>query len=142
MFWTTLLGFKHFLLAEAQTFLQPNQTLLNTVVKAVNYSDTGVTVLLDNGRVLTADHALVTFSVGVLQHDDVLFHPPLPSWKLEAIESMKMATYTKIFLVFDHKFWHDTQVGSIVWLYKYEYSLTARLQMGLYAHPHQREYLE
>lgn len=95
---------------EAATFLQPNQTLLNTIVKSVNYSDTGVSVLLDNGEVLTAEHALVTFSVGVLQHDDVLFHPRLPNWKLEAIESMKMATYTKIFLVFERKFWHETQV--------------------------------
>ncbi|KAF8316790.1 amine oxidase [Clavulina sp. PMI_390] len=114
-------GFKHFLLEEAASFLKSNQTLLSSTVKAINYTGSGVAVLLSDGNVLTADQALVTFSVGVLQHDDVLFHPPLPSWKVEAIESMKMATYTKIFLVFDEKFWHDTQ-------------------MGLYAHPHKRGY--
>lgn len=29
-------------------------------------------------------------SLGVLQHDDVAFEPPLPMWKKEAIHSMNM----------------------------------------------------
>lgn len=53
----------------------------------------------------------VTFSLGVLQHDDVVFNPPLPSWKKEAIQSMTMTTYTKIFLQFPSKFWFDNEMG-------------------------------
>ena len=31
-------------------------------------------------------------SLGVLQHDDVRFEPPLPMWKREAIHSMTMVS--------------------------------------------------
>ena len=114
-FWNDLifkfgLGFNKFVIREAELFLQPSQTLLNTVVKSINYTDAGVTVLTTDGYQLTADHALVTFSVGVLQHNDVVFYPPLPDWKREAILSMRMAIYTKIFLVFDHKWWDGSEV--------------------------------
>ena len=47
-------------------------------------------VTLLNGSELSADYALTTFSLGVLQHDDVAFEPELPSWKQEAIHSMAM----------------------------------------------------
>lgn len=86
--------------------------MLKATVNRVNYTDSGVTLHLANGKTLTADHLLVTVSVGVLQHEeDLAFNPPLPSWKHEAIETMKMATYTKIFLKFDRKWWDDTEVG-------------------------------
>ena len=39
---------------------------------------------------IEADYALVTFSVGVLQNDDVAFDPVLPDWKQEAIQSINM----------------------------------------------------
>ncbi|KAF8316776.1 amine oxidase [Clavulina sp. PMI_390] len=114
-------GYKHILLSEAASFLKPTQTLLNATVANISYSASGVTVYLVDGTQLTADHALVTFSVGVLQHTDVVFQPPFPAWKWEAIVSMKMATYTKIFLVFPEKFWSSSE-------------------MGLYADPHKRGY--
>ncbi|TDL27142.1 amine oxidase [Rickenella mellea] len=104
-------GFKTFIQAEGAEFLKPSQVLLNSTVKSVSYSTSGVTVTLTNGKNLTADYALCTFSVGVLQNDDVVFHPSLPDWKQEAIQSMVMATYTKIFLQFPHKFWFDTEMG-------------------------------
>ena len=53
---------------------------------------------------------MCTFSLGVLQNDVVVFDPPLPSWKREAIDTFQMGTYTKIFLQFPHAFWpQDTQ---------------------------------
>lgn len=105
------IGYKHFLLAEAATFLKPaEQVSLSSTVKNITHTSSGVTVYLTDGTALTADHALVTFSVGVLQHQDVTFHPSLPAWKTEAIASMKMATYTKIFLIFPEKFWHSSEV--------------------------------
>jgi len=58
---------------------------------------------------LSADYALVTFSLGVLQHDDVHFEPALPHWKEEAIHGMAMGAYTKIYLQFSQKFWFDTE---------------------------------
>lgn len=82
----------------------------NATVKNVAYSGSGVEVTLVDGTVLTADYALYvtsiipmrtrlipyifpyrcTFSLGVLQNDDVTFLPALPEWKQEAIQSMTM----------------------------------------------------
>jgi len=70
-------------------------------------------VSLADGTSLSADYALVTFSLGVLQHDDVLFEPALPRWKSEAIHGMVMGTYTKIYLQFPERFWFDTEVPGI-----------------------------
>jgi len=71
-------GFKTIIQAEAQTFLKPSQVLLNSTVKSIHHSDKGVTVTLSNGKAISADFALCTFSLGVLQNDDVSFEPSLP----------------------------------------------------------------
>ncbi|KAH9856275.1 amine oxidase [Lenzites betulinus] len=104
-------GFHTFIEAEAAEFLQPSQLRLNSTVKKITHSSSGVTVELVSGEKLHADYALCTFSLGVLQHDDVVFEPALPDWKQEAIQSMDMATYTKIFLQFPKKFWFDTEMA-------------------------------
>ncbi|KAG1850531.1 hypothetical protein C8R48DRAFT_727486 [Suillus tomentosus] len=104
-------GFKTIIQAEAADFLQPVQVSLNSVVTTIAYSGDGVTVTLKNGTSLTADYVLCTFSIGVLQYGDIAFKPTLPSWKIEAIQSMVMATYTKIFLQFNEKFWFDTEMA-------------------------------
>ncbi|KAG0694711.1 hypothetical protein DFH29DRAFT_815023 [Suillus ampliporus] len=104
-------GFKTIVQAEAAEFLQPNQVSLNSVVSSIEYSENGATVTLANGTTLTSDYVLCTFSIGVLQYGDVAFKPALPSWKIEAIQSMVMATYTKIFLQFEENFWFDTEMA-------------------------------
>ncbi|TFY63914.1 hypothetical protein EVJ58_g2955 [Rhodofomes roseus] len=104
-------GFKYFIQAEAAEFLRPDQLLLNSTVTNITYSSDGVNVTLTDGTVLLADYVLCTFSLGVLQNDDVTFEPALPDWKQEAIQSMTMATYTKIFFQFPEDFWFETQMG-------------------------------
>lgn len=83
-------GFKHFIQAEAAEFLQPDQLMLNLTVTDIAYSSEGVNVTLADGSMLVADYVLCTFSLGVLQNDDVTFVPSLPDWKQEAIQSMTM----------------------------------------------------
>ncbi|KAI6038887.1 hypothetical protein EDC04DRAFT_2603576 [Pisolithus marmoratus] len=84
--------------AEAATFLNTSQVLFNQAVTTIQYNQSGVTVQTRNltndtsGYTLTADHVLVTFSVGVLQGTDVTFEPALPDWKREAISSIEMAS--------------------------------------------------
>ncbi|KAA1477125.1 amine oxidase [Dentipellis sp. KUC8613] len=114
-------GFGVILQAEAAEFLAEEQVLLNTTVKTIKYSRDGVSVMFSDGTTLSADYALVTFSLGVLQNDDVRFEPVLPDWKMEAIHGMTMGTYTKIFLQFPKKFWFDT-----------EYALYADEERGRY----------
>ena len=83
-------GFKTFIQKEAASFLKPSQVLLNATVTTISYTNDGVIVTLADGRKLTADYAICTFSVGVLQNDDVTFEPELPDWKMEAIQSITM----------------------------------------------------
>ncbi|KAG6844510.1 hypothetical protein H0H87_006335 [Tephrocybe sp. NHM501043] len=110
-------GFKAFIQEEAKEFLKPGQLLLNSTVKTVSWSSSGIKAGLKDGSFISADYALCTFSLGVLQNDDVQFVPRLPAYKAEAIESMKMATYTKIFLKFPKKFWFGTEVIAQLALY-------------------------
>ncbi|KAF9480663.1 amine oxidase [Pholiota conissans] len=104
-------GFKTIIQREAAEFLKPTQTKLNATVKTISYSKSGVTVTLESGEKISGDYGLCTFSLGVLQNDDVQFKPELPDFKQEAIQSMVMATYTKIFLKFPSKFWFDTEMA-------------------------------
>ncbi|KAF9529043.1 amine oxidase [Crepidotus variabilis] len=104
-------GFKTLIQKEAAEFLKPNQIVYNSTIKKIQYTDHGATVTLANGLTYTGEYALCTFSLGVLQHDDVTFEPSLPEYKKEAISSMVMATYTKIFLQFPKKFWFNTEMG-------------------------------
>ena len=83
-------GFKTLVRAEAASFLRPHQLRLNATVATIRTSADNVTVVLQDGQELRADYGLCTFSLGVLQHDDVWFEPPLPAWKQEAIHSMSM----------------------------------------------------
>ena len=66
--------------------------MLSTTVKTIAYSGEGVTVTLTDGKTLKADYALVSFSLGVLQNDDVTWKPKLPAWKEEAVQSMSMVS--------------------------------------------------
>ncbi|KAI1827420.1 amine oxidase [Xylaria intraflava] len=105
-------GFNTFIIGEAKEFLKENdpRLLLNTTVKAVAYGPQGVNVTFEDGGCIEAEHAIATFSIGVLQNDAVAFTPELPRWKREAIEQFQMGTYTKIFYQFNETFWDvDTQ---------------------------------
>ncbi|KAF8527029.1 amine oxidase [Hysterangium stoloniferum] len=104
-------GFKTIAQAEALTFLNQSDSrvLLGHTVTNIKYTSTGVTIQTKGGPTIEADFAICTFSVGVLQNDDVSFSPSLPDWKQEAIQGMNMAIYTKIFLVFNTTFWSPTQ---------------------------------
>lgn len=107
-------GFSTFIQGEAAEFLSGDndpRLRLSTVVKSIDYSDDNtVTVELEDGDCIEAQHVICTFSVGVLQNDVVDFKPSLPRWKREAIELFQMGTYTKIFMQFNETFWDgDTQ---------------------------------
>jgi polyamine oxidase len=71
-------GFKSLIQLEAAEFLKPQQSMLNATVKTISHSKDGVTVTLRDGHKLTADYVLCTFSLGVLQNDDIAFTPTLP----------------------------------------------------------------
>ncbi|KAL1740880.1 amine oxidase [Schizophyllum fasciatum] len=123
-------GFKHFIQAEAATFLQPHQIVYNATVSSVDWSAPSrrlsdgstyapreaappIIVTLANGTKLDADYVICTFSLGVLQNEDVGWVPGLPEWKREAIAAFTMTTYTKVFVQFagEDRFWFDTEMA-------------------------------
>lgn len=101
-------GFNAFIIGEANTFLQPNDSRLhlNTVINNVSYTNDDVTAYTANNTCIRAQHAICTFSLGVLQNSlaglaPVTFEPDFPNWKQAAIAEFDMGIYTKIFLQFD-----------------------------------------
>ncbi|GEP25815.1 FAD-dependent oxidoreductase [Cryobacterium levicorallinum] len=79
---------------------------LEHVVTHVRWSSTVVTVTTDHG-ILTADTAVVTVPVGVLQSPEFTIEPPLPEPNVGALGRLTMNAFEKIFLRFPTKFWDD-----------------------------------
>ena len=51
-------------------------------------------------------HTIIsTVSIGVLKNEIIEFSPPLPDWKVEAIDQFDMAIYNKVFVKFKDSFW-------------------------------------
>lgn len=103
-------GHNTWIKGEASTFLDEDdpRLLLNTIVSNIEYSDDGVEVTMEDGSCVSADYAVCTFSLGVLQHESAVdFDPPLPDWKKTSIDMFNLGTYTKIFMQFSERFWPD-----------------------------------
>ncbi|KAI8582496.1 hypothetical protein K450DRAFT_206140 [Umbelopsis ramanniana AG] len=104
-------GFKYIFIQEANQFLKKHdpRLILNTTVKNIKYSDNGVTITAKDGHKIEADYAISTFSLGVLQHNDVTWSPKLPEWKRVGLFGFHMATYLKLFLAWEDQFWDNNQ---------------------------------
>lgn len=71
-------------------------------VSKIEYGPHGARVTCANGIVMEADAVLVTVSVGVLQHQhQAIFDPPLPDWKVKAMEGVRIGVADKIFVEFE-----------------------------------------
>lgn len=57
-------GFKYIFIQESKQFLKPNdpRLILNTTVKNIKHSDSGVTITAKDGHKIEADYAISTFS--------------------------------------------------------------------------------
>ncbi|BFG20268.1 hypothetical protein CerSpe_065420 [Prunus speciosa] len=105
-------GYEHLLYKMAGDFLftsegklLDNRLKFNKVVRELQHSRNGVTVMTEDGCVYEANYVILSVSIGVLQSDLIAFNPPLPRWKTEAIQKCDVIVYTKIFLKFPCKFW-------------------------------------
>ena len=90
-----------------------SQVKLNKPVESINYEGTQVTVTTENGESFNADKVLITVPISILKNNSITFNPPLPSDKLDAIETIKMDNGLKIVLQFNTPFW-DSNTGSII----------------------------
>ncbi|PYH75824.1 hypothetical protein BO82DRAFT_387747 [Aspergillus uvarum CBS 121591] len=85
----------------------------NKVVCRVSYDQTGrgkqkALIQCEDGESFMADKVVFTGSLGVLKHRSIQFSPPLPEWKLGAIDRLGFGVMNKVILVFDQPFW-DTE---------------------------------
>ncbi|XP_047313974.1 polyamine oxidase 1 [Impatiens glandulifera] len=105
-------GYEYLLYKMAEPFLfmadgkiLDNRLKLNQVVRELQHSRNGVTLITEDGCVYEANYVILSVSIGVLQSNLISFTPPLPRWKMDAIEKCDVIVYTKIFLKFPYKFW-------------------------------------
>jgi polyamine oxidase len=88
---------------------------LNAVITHIDIStqfDGLVRVLTQDNRHYLCKYVLVTVPLGCLKAHSIVFTPPLPSWKQEAIEKMGFGLQNKVFLQFSSVFW-DPQLTKI-----------------------------
>ncbi|XP_043478885.1 spermine oxidase-like isoform X2 [Leptopilina heterotoma] len=91
-----------------------NNTILNSEVTLIynNEKFDRVTVTTADGGIYSANHVIVTVSLGVLKEKHTkLFYPPLPSEKVKAINGMGFGNEAKIFLSFDKPWWKHKDPG-------------------------------
>ncbi|KAL7204484.1 hypothetical protein ACSBR2_017542 [Camellia fascicularis] len=106
-------GYDYLLYKMAETFLftssdgkiMDNRLKLNKVVRELQHSRDGISLTTEDGCVYEANYVILSVSIGVLQSDLISFRPPLPRWKMDAIEKCDVMVYTKIFLKFPYNFW-------------------------------------
>eukprot|EP00644_Phytophthora_capsici_P013914 jgi/Phyca11/571114/estExt2_Genewise1.C_PHYCAscaffold_400305 len=85
----------------------------NTCVVSINYEDTDqVAIECADGRQLTADHVVVTCSLGFLKSGKLRFQPQLPRSKTEVISRSQMGQCMKVLVQFPESFWPES--GSFI----------------------------
>jgi polyamine oxidase len=82
----------------------PLDLRLGVPITAVGSSEAGVTVSSATDT-YTADRVIVTVSLGVLQHGDIAFDPPLPQATSDAIGRLGMGDFLKVGLRFGERIW-------------------------------------
>lgn len=76
------------------------------VVSRVQWSAEGVVVTTDHGA-FSADTAVATVPVGVLQSEDFVIEPAIPEPVAGALGRLRMNAFEKVFLRFPTRFWDD-----------------------------------
>ena len=74
-------------------------------VEVVTYGPNGVSLADRDGRIETADRAVITVPLGVLKARQVRFTPTLPAGHLAAISGIGMGLLDKVWLRFERPFW-------------------------------------
>ena len=79
----------------------------NARVVELDHSQEQVSILTEDGDAYTADHVILTVSVGVLRSGSLSFIPEMPTAKLEAIDSVEFLPGFKLFMKFDERVYPD-----------------------------------
>ncbi|CAF4288739.1 unnamed protein product [Rotaria sp. Silwood2] len=77
------------------------------IVNKISYGQDVVEVQTTNGNIYRAKYVLLTVSLGVLKGRQIEFNPPLPQWKLNAIDRLGYGLLDKVVLVWDTAWWNS-----------------------------------
>ncbi len=112
---------------------------LNTPVTTVEWGEYGA-IVHSGAREIACEHVVITLPLGVLKAGVIRFHPPLPRWKLAAVERLGVGHVDKVVLVFDAPFWPKdmgglfTDLDAQSWIVpgwgRVEHSTVLRAMMG------------
>ncbi|KAH7283152.1 hypothetical protein KP509_35G064300 [Ceratopteris richardii] len=87
---------------------------LNCRVKHIQRKFGEVEVTAEDNRVWKASAAIVCVPLGVLKADLIKFEPPLPDWKMAALDEMGVGKENKIALYFKEACWPNVDFLGIV----------------------------
>ncbi|KAF2099611.1 hypothetical protein NA57DRAFT_37718 [Rhizodiscina lignyota] len=65
------------------------------------------TIVCQDGETFEADQIIISTPLGVLKSGAINFSPPLPDWKMGAIERLGFGLLNKVILVFEKPFWEE-----------------------------------
>ncbi|KAN0067183.1 Flavin containing amine oxidoreductase domain containing protein [Elaphomyces granulatus] len=85
--------------------VRTNKAVTKVVYDIAGTSGRKAMVHCEDGETISADKVIFTGSLGVLRHGSVQFQPPLPDWKIAAIDRLGFGIMNKVVLVFDEPFW-------------------------------------
>ncbi|CAF3190603.1 unnamed protein product [Rotaria socialis] len=83
--------------------------LFNTVVTEIDtlsHADM-VQILTSQNQKISAKYVIITVPLGCLKQNTIIFQPPLPQWKLDAIDQLGFGHTDKIIMQFDKTFWNE-----------------------------------
>ena len=83
-------------------------------VQRVGYNRDGVRVKTAQGLEIRAKKLIVTVPLGILKKGTIVFDPPLPKEKMEAIGRIGFGNYQKTALLYDELFW-DPELHLFDW---------------------------
>jgi monoamine oxidase len=78
---------------------------LSQVVKLIEWKHGTARIVSISGKVWTGQRALITVPLGVLQHGQIHFSPPLGPHQEKALQGLGFGNVTKFLLEFDPSFW-------------------------------------
>ncbi|EKJ67977.1 hypothetical protein FPSE_11788 [Fusarium pseudograminearum CS3096] len=80
-------------------------------VKSVSYHTgegmASAAIECEDGSVVDADAVVCTVPLGVLKQNNIVFNPPLPSWKTDVVGRLGFGILNKVVLVYDEIFWEQ-----------------------------------
>ncbi|RGP81576.1 lysine-specific histone demethylase 1 [Fusarium longipes] len=78
-------------------------------VKSISYHTgegmASAAIECEDGSVVDADAVVCTVPLGVLKQNNIVFNPPLPSWKTDVVERLGFGILNKVVLVYEKIFW-------------------------------------